>query len=208
MLKMMQLRTPLAQVQAALVKTMASAILSPGAPRPLPGRARYHIQSSCVAVARPAACRRSLVGPSVPGSVARVPAPVEEQRLGFRAARAERGDPAGDQVVVAGLVHRLDGAALHPGQRRRPGPGRPTARATTAPRRTCLRSRWCRRPPWPPPAGPSASTVAQEAPGPLDHRPGGRAAAGAEQHQRRCQRQRGKRLAGEPGQDLQGVQTS
>ena len=129
-------------------------------------------------------------GPRVGGGV---PAAVEQQRPP-RAARAERGDPAGHQVMVAGLVDRLDGA-LHPGQRavqdrtrRRGGPCHPgelvRSRAPEPPGQLLL---------------PVREHVGAEVPGPLDHRPAGRGTAGAEQHQRRFQRQRGERLAGEPG---------
>ena len=142
---------------------------------------------------RPGQQRVDHLGRAGPGVSGRVPAAVEQQRPA-RAARAERGDPAGDQVVVAGLVHRLDGA-LHPGQRavqdRTRGRGRPRHPGELV------------RPRGPEPPGqlllPVREHVGAEVPGPLDHRPGGRAAAGAEQHQRRCQRQRGERLAGEPG---------
>ena len=66
MLKMMQLRGPLAQVQTALARHRHR-ILSSGRARPPPRRARFHIQSACRGQA--SSVSTTSVGP-VPGSVA------------------------------------------------------------------------------------------------------------------------------------------
>src|SRR5436190_21843586 len=98
----------------------------------------------------------------------RIAAAVEQQGT-TGAGGAEPGDPAGDQVVVAGLVDRFDGA-LDPGQRAvqhrgaagrgRPGhPGELVAAAGAEPPGQVLLS--------------VAEDVDAEVPGALDGRPGG-----------------------------------